>query len=119
MSEPKKAALRLVTTDELATLYPSILPRTTLDFYARKDPRPIPYAQPGGKGSRRVYNLDLVEEILVSGLLPPPPDQVQQSKKLETLPLKLTKRRGRIGTGLASYVPKKRGPKPASRKGDE
>jgi len=101
-------SLRLVTTKQLEELYPSILPRTTLDYYAAQDPTPIPFTQPGGKGSRRIYNLDVVEKILVGGMLPPMPDKESQKK---TLPKKSIKSRGRVGTGLSAFTPKKRGPK--------
>lgn len=112
MSEPKPG-LRLVTTNELAALYPTILPRSTLDFYAQHSPCAIPFSQPFGKGGRRVYNLDVVEQILAGGFQPeytPAQGTTETTTKINSP----RSRPGRTGTGLAAFTPKKRGPKPRS-----
>lgn len=112
------STLRLVTTNELSALYPTILPRSTLDFYAQHCPEAIPFSQPFGKGGRRVYNLDIVEQILAGGFQPLPSENIKKPKAPPIKP-KNAKSRRKVGIGLAAYSPKKRGPKSANHDGGE
>lgn len=107
---------RLLTTRELAALYPSVFPKSSLDLWARQEP-PCgpPFVQPAGRGGVRIYDLDAVEKMFSCADWSQPQPQ-EATPKHE---VKNCKSRNKIGHGLAARTPKRRVPSPSAPGGAE
>lgn len=107
---------RLLTTRELAALYPNVFSKSKLDSWARQEP-PIgpPFVQPAGRYGARIYDLDAVEEMFSNAANAARAHRSPQQEKATPKPeSNSNKSKNKIGFGLAARAPKKRGPSPSA-----
>lgn len=119
MSDSKAPIVsQIVSQHQLLEAEPS-LSKSKLNYWARQEPPVLPFGQPAGPGGERFYDLNVVRNILAgrAAQLHHPKTNSPSSPAPASDQVRSPARRGRVGKGLASYPPKKRGPKSAKAEG--